>query len=356
MLLPSLLDSNKNLVIGRFNKNASLKAITLKGNIIGYIALSPKEHLTDAFDLSFIKQSQQDLVFTFLTLFVLLAIIAVLLSRHFVTPIKYLERQIRQLNNGDYQVTIDVKGKDELAYLSLHFNDLAKTLEQNKNSRNTWLANISHELRTPVAILKAEIEAMQDGIRTLNIEALTSLAEEINHLQKLIDDLSTLSNAEIGAMHYQKEKIDFWALLDTNLARHQVRAKTLNISLTFTPDTKSIYIWADETRINQLIDNMINNCFKYTQAPGNIIISLQQVNNSAVLTIDDSYPSVPKEALDKLFDHLYRVESSRNRKTGGSGIGLALCKSIVDAHQGKISADNSVHGGLSICCTLPLII
>jgi two-component system, OmpR family, sensor histidine kinase BaeS len=176
MLLPTLLNSNKEVVIGRFDKKFSLQAITLQDEIIGYIALAPKKHLSDAFDLSFIQQSKQNFIFTFLLLFVLLAIIAVLFSRHFVTPIKYLERQIRLLNKGEYQVRINIKGKDELASLSLNFNDLAQTLEQNKKSRNTWLANISHELRTPVAIIKAEIEAMQDGIRSLNIESLTSLS------------------------------------------------------------------------------------------------------------------------------------------------------------------------------------
>ena len=355
MLLPTLLNSNKEVIIGRFDKKFSLKAITLQGEIIGFIALAPKKHLSDAFDLSFIQQSKQNFIFTFLLLFILLAIIAVLLSRHFVTPIKYLERQIRLLNKGEYQVRINVKGKDELALLSLNFNDLAQTLEQNKKSRNTWLANISHELRTPVAIIKAEIEAMQDGIRTLNIEALASLAEEINHLQKLIEDISTLSNAEIGAMRYQKHSINFSTLLDTNLARHQVKAQSINMQLSVNISAKKTNIWADETRINQLIDNVMNNCFKYTKAPGNIIVSLRTEKNRAILTIDDSFPSVPTADLTKLFDHLYRVENSRNRKTGGSGIGLSLCKNIATAHQGTISASNSSHGGISICFTLPLV-
>jgi two-component system, OmpR family, sensor histidine kinase BaeS len=174
-------------------------------------------------------------------------------------------------------------------------------------------------------------------------------------LQKLIDDISTLSNAEIGAMRYQKHNINFSALLGSNLSRHQVQAKKLNMQLSVNITAKNITIWADETRINQLLDNIINNCFKYTKAPGNITVSLRKEKNNAILTIDDSSPSVPSADLPKLFDHLYRVESSRNRKTGGSGIGLSLCKNITTAHQGTISASNSSHGGLSICCTLPLV-
>ncbi len=354
-LYPSLLNAKKQQVLGPVSKDFSLQAINLKGIIIGYLALPPKTQLTDAFDLAFLEQTKANLFYIVLALFIVIIIIAVPISRHFVMPIKRLERAMRSLNSGDFKVKTNVTGNDELSSLSLNFNDLAKTLEQNENSRNTWLANISHELRTPIAIIKGEIEAIEDGIRPLDFNSLSSLNDEVKHLHKLVNDLSTLSNAEIGAMRYQKQKINLVTIIENNLLRHQQKSTELNIAINQFFASTNVTIWADETRINQLIDNLINNCFKYTQAPGTINISLTKAGTQAILTINDSFPSVPDDSLTKLFDHLYRIESSRNRKTGGSGLGLALCKKIIFAHQGTIEATHSKLGGLEIRCTLSLV-
>lgn len=352
---PSLLNADKQQIVGPINNDFSLQAIQLNGVIIGYLALPPKTQLTDAFDVAFLEQTKEDLFYIVLVLFILITIIAIPMSRHFVMPIKRLERAMRLLNSGDFKVKINVTGNDELSSLSLNFNDLAKTLEQNESSRNTWLANISHELRTPIAIIKGEIEAIQDGIRPLNFNSLSSLDDEVKHLHKLVNDLSTLSNAEIGAMRYQKKQLNLATVIDHNLMRHQHKANELKLLMSENITNTDITIWADETRINQLIDNLINNSFKYTQAPGTILISLTKEGTQAILTISDSFPSVPDDSMTKLFEHLYRIESSRNRKTGGSGLGLALCKKIMSAHQGTIEAGHSEFGGLEIRCTFPLL-
>jgi len=354
-LHPSLLNAEKHRVLGLINDDFNLQAIHLNGAVIGYLALPPKTQLTDTFDLAFLEQTKENLFYIVLGLFIVITIIAVPISRHFVMPIKRLEHAMRSLNNGDFKVKINVVGKDELSSLSLNFNDLAKTLEQNESSRNTWLANISHELRTPIAIIKGEIEAIQDGIRPLDFNSLSSLNEEVNHLHKLVNDLSTLSNAEIGAMRYQKQQLNLAEVIKHNLSRHQHQANELKLSISQHITNTDFIIWADETRINQLIDNLVNNSFKYTQAPGSINISLTKTKSQVILTISDSFPSVPDDSLPKLFEHLYRIESSRNRKTGGSGLGLALCKKIMSAHQGAIKATHSELGGLEIRCIFPLL-
>ncbi|NQZ21155.1 MAG: HAMP domain-containing protein [Colwellia sp.] len=351
---PALLDKNKALLIGHYRDDFSLKAIKLDKQIIGYLALPPARHLTDSFDLAFAKQMQQNLLYTFLVFFLLIILIALPLSRHFVLPIKRLERSMRLLNKGDFKVNLKVRGKDELASLSQNFNDLAQTLEQNEDSRKRWLANISHELRTPIAIIKSEIEAIEDGIRPLNLQSLQSLSEEVQHLQKLVSDLTELTNAEIGALRYKKERINVSELIIQNINRHQPKANEVGLSISCKVENQSLFIWADETRINQLLDNLLNNSIKYTQAPGAIFVNLTKKSGQVMITIDDTLPGVPNESLAKLFEHLYRVESSRNRKTGGSGLGLSLCKSIVLAHQGSITASESTSGGLRICCTLAL--
>ena len=354
-LHPSLLNAEKRRIIGPINDNFNLQEMNLDGIIIGYLALPPKTKLTDTFDLAFIKQINENLFYIVLGLFTLIIIIAVPISRHFVMPIKRLEHAMRSLNAGNFKGKINVTGNDELSSLSLNFNDLAKTLEQNESSRNTWLANISHELRTPIAIIKGEIEAIQDGIRPLDFNSLASLSDEVEHLHKLVDDLSSLSNAEIGAMRYQKQRLNLAEVLEHNLTRHKQKASELDLFISQSIAINNIEVWADETRVNQLIDNLINNSFKYTKAPGSIHVSLTKTTSQAIITISDSFPSVPDDSMTKLFEHLYRIESSRNRKTGGSGLGLALCKKIMLAHQGSIKANHSTLGGLEVRCTFPLI-
>jgi len=354
-LKPTLLDRNRSILIGRFTENFSVKSIELDGGIIGYLALPPTKHLSDAFDIAFIEETQQNLFYTFIVIFALIIIIALPLSRHFIMPIKRLERSMRLLNKGDFNVKLNVKGKDELASLSLNFNDLTESLVQNSTSRKRWLADISHELRTPIAIIKGEIEAIEDGIRAFDQQSLTSLSEEVIHLQKLVDDLTELSNAEIGTISYDKTNLDLVALLKQNILRHQTKANAAGLSLQNKIKAKKLMIWADETRINQLFDNLINNSIKYTDAPGKIVITLSKEKNKVIIMINDTLPNVPSASLHKLFEHLYRVESSRNRKTGGSGLGLALCKNIAQAHHGQITASESPLGGLSISFTLPLV-
>ena len=246
-----------------------------------------------------------------------------------------------------------IVGHDELATLALNFNDLAATLEQNEASRKRWLADIAHELRTPLAIVKGELEAMEDGVRPINIRNIASISEEVNHLQSLINDLNELNQAEIGAMRYQKSALNISELLMLNAERHRALLKSHGLVLSLEIPENKISCWADAKRLNQLLDNLFTNSAKYTDAPGQVICRLVEKPDDVFIYLEDSQPGVSEADLEKLFEHLYRVDSSRNRKTGGSGIGLALCKNIVYAHQGKLSAHASALGGLMIKISLP---
>jgi len=301
-----------------------------------------------------VAENNQNLAFIIVGVFVLIFMVTLPLSRHFVLPITKLKKAVVKLNNGALQTRLEVVGRDELATLARNFNDLAATLEQNEDSRKRWLADISHELRTPLAIVKGEIEAMEDGIRPLDKTGLQSLSEEVAHLQKLINDLNELTNAEIGALRYQKSVLDLTLLLSQSVERHQIILDKEGLLVNIQCSNKPLVVWADETRLNQLFDNIFTNCLKYTDAPGKVFVSLTKHKQKAEIIIEDSAPAVPESALAKLFEHLYRVESSRNRKTGGSGLGLALCKNIVHAHQGSIEEFSSKQGGLAIKITLPL--
>jgi len=281
--------------------------------------------------------------------------LAIPLSFLLVRRIRKVTRATRKLVKGEFSYRIQDTSQDELGQLATYFNELAQTLEATDSARKRWIADISHELRTPLAVTSGEIEAMIDGIRPATEQNLRSALEEIKHLNRLIDDLYQLTNADIGALHYHKAPLDLGALVVNELAHFQSAATQAGLSLKYTSTASDIMLPADASRLKQLLHNLINNALKYTDAPGEIRVSLAQENKHAVLCIEDTAPGVPPESVSKLFDPLYRVESSRSRKTGGSGLGLAICRQIVLGHQGLIKAQPSALGGMKITIHLPLV-
>lgn len=250
-----------------------------------------------------------------------------------------------------------MKRKDEFGELSDHFNELALTLSENESARKRWLANISHELRTPVAILRGELEAMLDDVRPLTKFNIMSVNDEVKHLQRLIDDLNLLASADIGGMRYRKERIELNLLIESEVEKYRSYLADAGIELTTEILDKHISLYADQTRMCQLFENIINNCIKYSEATIiNLNVRREQngIQELAVITFEDNGIGVDDIHLPNLFEHLYRVEDSRNRKTGGSGLGLSICRHIVAGHQGEIFAEKAANGGLSIVIKLPL--
>jgi len=338
---------------GDYNK----EIITVGDKDVGWLAVPKRKKIIDGYELEFIQQQQSYLwVIALVTMF-LVALITLFLARHLAEPIKLIMRGMHKLTQGDYQQKVDLERKDELGELSRDFNELAMTLHENDSARKRWLANISHELRTPIAILRGELEAMLDGVRALNKENIGSATDEVKHLQHLVNDLQLLTSADVGGMHYRKQVFDVAHWLSHEMGKYQAYLADANVQLLVDIPTSPIKVFADTTRLCQLFENLINNCIKYADA-SEVKISLQLAQNEiekhVIMTVEDNGIGVPEAHLTHLFEHLYRVESSRNRKSGGSGLGLSICAHIVEAHQGKISAEHSPSGGLAIIIVLPL--
>nr|WP_269809146.1 ATP-binding protein [Enterovibrio nigricans] len=192
-----------------------------------------------------------------------------------------------------------------------------------------------------MSIIKGEFEAILDGIRPADANTLTSIEEEIAHLQKLIEDLYELTNADVGAIRYRLAPHNLSSTVVHVCQKHAPMLLNKGITLTENVTDKHVIVHADEMRIQQLLENLLSNSEKYTDQPGNIVVLLEARADSAILSIEDSAPGVPDDALKLLFEKLFRVESSRNRQRGGSGLGLAVAKKIVLAHGGTIVAEHS---------------
>ncbi|MAM71496.1 MAG: hypothetical protein CMP91_10175 [Gammaproteobacteria bacterium] len=354
-----LLDSNQEIIFGDQEALplADLNPIIVNDQTVGYLAVTSRQELSERADQLFV-QSQTSSFFIFgIVLVAISALIALPASSYLVRPIQDLVRGTRSLTAGDYNSRIKIRGSDELSQLSQDFNTLALTLDQNQTARRQWIADISHELRTPLAILRGELEAAQDGIRPLNPESLNSWHQEVVHLNTLVNDLHELSMSDLGALVYEKERVDLLSVIDQSMEMYQNLIKQHDIKVSrhvsSFKDKNQIMVFGDPKRLKQLFDNLLQNTCRYTNDGGRLKIQIEETADEVIIRWCDSEPGVASEDLEKLFTRLYRIEASRNRKEGGSGLGLAICKNIVEAHEGSIKAENSDIGGLSLVIRLP---
>ncbi|WDE08348.1 HAMP domain-containing protein [Thalassomonas viridans] len=353
----ALLDRDKKYVVGDYPQNREYVYMDIpqEEETIGFLAVSKRNELTKGYELDFLEQQQHYLWFIAVLVMLLVILVTLPLARHLVQPIRQLTSGMHKLTQGDYRQSLDLKRRDEFGMLSRDFNELATTLEQNESARKRWLANISHELRTPVAILRGELEAMIDGIRTLSQEGIESANQEVMHLQRLIEDLHQLTSADIGGMTYRKQKLDLTRLLVNEQMKYQGYLADVGLDFKLAVPVQAVWIHADKTRFCQLLDNLVNNCIKYASSGSQVRITLERNQEKACLYIEDDGPGVDDKHLAHLFEHLYRTDDSRNSQTGGTGLGLSICSHIVAAHQGEICANHSTLGGLKVTISLPII-
>ena len=352
-----LLDAEQNMIRGRpgLRGNTALLPITVDDSVVGYLVRQRSEQVSDGFDLKFVEQQQETMLLAGLVVLLLSALLAFPLARHLVKPIGQLARGTARLTEGDYGTEIAIHRSDELGQLARDFNELSRALAANQDSRQRWFAAISHELRTPLAILRGEIEALLDGVRPLDLARIESLAEEIQQLNRLVEDLYDLSNADIGALKYRKESLDLAELVAAAVEQHRSALLGAKLSLEWLEPSGDDPTWGDIGRLRQLLDNLLTNSRKYTDPGGRVVLALTRQAQTLQLTVEDSGPGVADAELEHLFDHLYRVESSRNRATGGSGLGLAISRQIAIAHEGRLEATHSSLGGVRITLTLPAV-
>ena len=357
----TIIDAQKTAVMGRYNdqdrqnKNLLLIPIQTADELYGWVVHKPPGHLRDDFDLALVSALKQSFLSIAFLVLLLSAALALPLSYLLLRRIKLLSQGAQKVTAGDYSARVKSGTKDELGELSDNFNRLSQTLEANEKERQRWVADISHELRTPLAIAGGELEAMIDGVRPADVTNLHSAHAEIKHLNRLVDDFYQLSNADIGALNYHFEVIDLTQTVQDETRGLDALIQKAGLSIEYDMPDKPCLVRGDIDRLKQLLNNVISNASKYTQAPGKITLALRQQKKTAILVINDTAPGVSDTDLPRLFDPLYRTEQSRNRRTGGSGLGLGICQRIALGHQGNITANHSSLGGLQITIHLPCI-
>ncbi len=352
-----LLDVNGNPIAGRTAiKEAPRRPILLNKQIIGYLTLIPAADPQDSLSAAFFSDQAEQLVWIGLFSILVSALAALVLATHFRAPIRLLVQAARRLTTGKFDTHVDVHRSDELGTLADAMNQLAQMLDQHETSRRQWVADTSHELRTPVAVLQAQIEAMQDGVRPTTADNLEALKRQVLGLSKLINDLHLLSRADLGQLpvHHQLVAVD--DVVRDRVERFSERFAQKPLTLTLCSDMSANELVTDPQRLGQVIDNMLENSFRYTDAPGEVRLSIQWTATSWVLLLEDSPPGVPAEMIPRLGERFYRVDVSRNRSSGGTGLGLALCRQLSVALGGSLEFAPSRLGGLQTRLELPRVL
>ena len=350
-----LLDGDRQHVAGAEPislEGLDLEPVTLEERVVGWIGFVPMGKALPPEARRFVA-GQFKISMIALTLALLVAAaLAYFLAGNVSRPVRRLAETIKQLSTGRYQARVALNGGDELGQLAENVNHLANTLDRNRTARQRWIADIAHELRTPVAILKGEIEAVRDGVREGDDRMTASLQEEVDHLSALIDDLQALALSDAGALNMRKELLNLSDLVRQAHESFLPRLRARDIVLkTFAPNEVNAMV--DGQRLRQLLHNLLENSCRYVDSGGRVRLTLTQAGRSIELRLEDSWPGVSEQQLERLFERFYRAEESRARATGGTGLGLSICRNIVQAHGGTIVAGHSRLGGLEIRITLP---
>lgn len=349
-----LVDAAGRLVVGDPGMPRQGRAVPViwHGTRVGSLWLGPQPRPAHGIDRAFADAQRRTVLRAGVAALLLALLLAWGFARMLLAPLAALTAGTRALAAGDYARRVPARRRDELGRLARDFNQLAATLEHHREARRQWGVDIAHELRTPLGVLRGEIQALQDGVRRPDRAALDSLEAECARLAALVEDLYQLALADAGALEYRYERFDLAVHVRGAVARKQPAFHDAGLRLTVDAAVACV-VRGDPRRLAQLLDNLLANALRYTDAPGQVHVSLARQDARCCLRVDDSAPGVPVEALPRLFDRLFRVDASRSRAHGGAGLGLAIVAAIVAAHEGTVEAQPSTLGGLRVDVRLP---
>ncbi|HUT85189.1 MAG TPA: HAMP domain-containing sensor histidine kinase [Thermodesulfobacteriota bacterium] len=285
-----------------------------------------------------------------------IAVFTALLSRILTHPIRELTKVAQEMSKGNFGVKVEVRSKDEIGQLGTTFNEMSQRLADYHKLRMELLADISHEIRSPLARIQSDAEILID--RQMEKEEmaqhLKAICEEVRNIDQLIEDLSMLTRLEQNQVELKIVPSSLENVLAQAIAKFllQMEEKRITVVQNIPPNIPLVMM--DSKRIGQVVSNLLMNSLRYTPEGGNVEIGAQERNGMVEVWVKDTGPGIPQEAIPYIFDRFYRVDKSRSRATGGRGLGLAIARQFVKAHGGQIRAESEIGKGTSITFSLPI--
>jgi signal transduction histidine kinase len=286
---------------------------------------------------------------------ILTLVTGLLLMRRMINPLSEVIAAAQAVSQGDLAARVPVQAqKDDLSALSEHFNRMADELERSDKQRRNMLADIAHELRTPITILRGRLEGILDGVYPPDEAHIAPALEETYLLERLVEDLRLLALAEANQLRFETKPIRISELAETIVGLFSAQAGEKEVRLHLDAEPNLPEVMVDPQRFQQVIGNLIDNALRYTPEGSSIELRVKQIDHSVELTVSDEGQGIPEEELAHVFDRFWRGEKSRARSTGGAGLGLSIARQLVEAQGGKISARNRAPSGFEVHIILPI--
>ncbi len=358
-----LLDTQNQVPAGKLSnaeKNSALP-VEVDGQVVGYLLAEGGVGANQVAERFLLNRLSTAAITAGLIAVGLALLLALFLTYSLMRPVRDLTRAARRLGAGDLAQRVQVKGNDELAVLGSAFNHMADSLQQAQDSRRSMTADIAHELRNPLAVQRANLEAMQDGVFPLTPQALDPVLEQNLLLTRLVDDLRTLALAEAGQLKLERQPVDLAGLVERMVERFKPQAAQRQVTLRLENGLSSgagkdasVLVDLDPLRVEQILNNLLSNALRFAPPAGEIVIGLARAGSQVQVSVRDSGPGIPEEALPHIFERFYRADRSRSRSEGGTGLGLAIALHLAEAHGGTLVAANDPQGGAVFTLSLPV--
>lgn len=282
-------------------------------------------------------------------------VVSWLVSQQVTRPLRQVAAASHHIAEGHFEQRIPLRRKDELGELIGSFNDMATRLAETETLRQQLIADVSHELKTPLASIKGYMEGLQDGVIAPTPETFEIIHHEADRLQRLVHDLQELSRVEAGAFHLDRRPADASPLVTAVAARLSPQYADKNVTLSADPQPALPKVLIDPDRVEQVLTNLLGNALQYTPPGGLVTVHLTPIDSMLRVSVQDSGMGLAAEDLTRVFQRFYRVDKSRARRSGGSGIGLTIARHLTEAHGGQIWAESPGPGqGSTFHFTLPL--
>ena len=277
-----------------------------------------------------------------------------LTSRRALGSVRALTTAARRMGAGDLSQRVRAKGRDEIGELAQTFNSMADELERAERQRRNLVADVAHELRTPLSNVQGYVEALRDGVLEPDAKTLATIHQQVLYLSELVEDLRLLAETEAGDISLHREPGSLAEALRTSVEGVRARAEAKGVAVGARLPASAPDVTFDRTRIAQVVGNLLDNAIRHTHPGGSVTVEMDVGAEFVTVSIRDNGEGIPAETLPFVFDRLYRVDPSRSRATGGAGLGLTIARKLVEAHGGTIRAESEPDRGTAVTFDLPL--
>jgi signal transduction histidine kinase len=328
-------------------------SIDVDGETVGTLVIGRVPFERNPREEEFIQRTNILLAYSAIGASLVALLLGIFLSRTLTHPIHELTEATHAVADGELGRQVSVRSKDEMGELAASFNKMSTDLARSTEARKQMTADIAHELRTPLSLILGHAEAVHDGVLPPSKENFEIIREEAQRLEKLVEDLRTLSLADAGELNISKQEVSPQKLLEDLRSTYLHIASQKNVIIQLDVSSELPMLNIDPGRMTQVLTNILENALKHTPEGGQVHLSAQKVGDGIELSVQDSGPGIEGEDANRIFERFYRTDSARHRDDGGSGLGLAIARSIVEMHQGLIRAESKPGQGLKIIIRFP---